>query len=268
MIESATGRVAKGINVLGWLRKYRRGRILAQPFPPEWQSILDRNGRFSHTLSDDMQIKLKQAVRIIVAEKHWEGCGGLKIDDEHRVTIAAQIARLTLHFERDYFDEIQSILVYPAAYVAKSEDRLSGGVVIESNSGRLGEAWYRGPVILSWADILESVRSSYTERNVVIHEFAHQLDMRNGGGADGYPVIESPEVAGQWSRLMPQAFDELRRLCQQGIPAVFDCYGATSQAEFFAVVSESYFEQPDAFKEVWPDVFQLFDDFYRQQHQA
>lgn len=253
--------------MLGWLRRYRRSRILARPFPQAWQNILDSNGRFYLFLSEALQFKLKQSIQIIVAEKHWEGCGGLRIDDEHRVTIAAQIARLTLYFPDDYFDDIQSVLVYPAAYVAKSEDRLPGGIVIESNSGRLGEAWYRGPVILSWADILESVQNSWADRNVIIHEFAHQLDMRNGGGADGYPVIESAEVAKKWSEIMPTALAELRSLCQQGIPTVLDCYGATSQAEFFAVASESYFEQPAAFQNQWPDVFQLFDSFYQGQSQ-
>ena len=221
------------------------------------------NAGFMSSLSPPQQLKIRQAIQIFVAEKNWEGCGGLVLTDEHRVTIAAHMARMTLHFDQDYFDSVLSILVYPAAYQAKSQEQLGGGVIVEGSSGRLGEAWHRGPVILSWSEVLENVRDEYPQRNVVIHEFAHQIDMRNGSHADGFPPLESPEVAQRWSRTMPAAFDELRHKCQMGIPDLLDCYGATNPAEFFAVASESYFEQPGELEYQWPDVFELLDGFYR-----
>ncbi len=245
------------------MRRFRRKRILSRPFPTEWEVILQHNARFSVALSEEMSLKLRRSIQILVAEKNWEGCGGLRINDEHRVSIAAQMARMVLHFPNEYFSDIQSVLIYPAAYIAASQDRLAGGVVIESNSGRLGEAWYRGPVVLSWADVLQSVRDPHAERNVVIHEFAHQLDMRNGSIADGFPVIESAETATRWSQILPESFAELGQLCQRGFPSVIDCYGASSLAEFFAVSSESYFEQSEKLQHQWPLVFELLDDFYR-----
>lgn len=249
--------------MFGWFRKRRRQRQAAQPFPSEWHDIIDNNARFVYRLSPALQKKIGRAIQIMVAEKNWEGCGGLQITDEQRVTIAAHMARMTVHFEADYFDDVLSVLVYPAAYLAQSQQQIAGGVVVEGSDGRMGEAWHRGPVILSWADVLENVRDAYPQRNVIIHEFAHQLDMRNGGHADGIPPIESASEAERWRQIIPAAFEELQYRCQHHLPSLLDCYGATSPAEFFAVASESYFEQPQEFKTEWPVVFELFDDFYR-----
>lgn len=245
-----------------WLRRRRRLSITARSVPARWLAILDENARFWHGLAETQQQQLLRAVQIIVAEKNWEGCGGLVLHDEHRVTIAAHMARMVLNFREDYFDEVKSVLVYPAAYRAKSQRPLSGGLVIEGTDGRLGEAWHRGPVVLSWADVLHDVRDPWPVRNVVIHEFAHQLDMRNGGAADGFPTLENASLARRWSQVLPAAFQELQELCSQHVPTVLDCYGASSPAEFFAVASESYFVQSDALATHWPDVYQLLEQFY------
>ena len=249
--------------MFGWFRKRRRQRLSTQPFPAAWHDIVDSNARFVYALSPVLQQKIARAIQIIVAEKNWEGCGGLLMTDEQRVTIAAHMARMTVHYEADYFDDVLSILVYPAAYQAQSQKQIAGGVIVEGSDGRLGEAWHRGPVILSWADVLDNVRDPYPRRNVIIHEFAHQLDMRNGGQADGIPTIEAAVAARRWSQIIPASFEELQYRCRHHLPSLLDCYGATSPAEFFAVASESYFEQPVEFESEWPVVFELFDDFYR-----
>lgn len=248
--------------MFGWLRKNKRRRLVAKPFPADWEDILAINATFLKSFDGQQQARIRHSIQILVAEKNWEGCGGLSVTDEHRVTIAAQIARMTVHFDAEFFDAVLSILIYPSAYLAKSQTQLTGGVIVEGSSGRLGEAWHRGPVILSWNEVQENVRSRYPQRNVVIHEFAHQLDMRNGSDADGFPTLESADSARQWSRVMPAAFEKLAHKCQYGIPTVLDCYGATNPAEFFAVASESYFEQPVELEDQWPDVFELLDDFY------
>ncbi len=248
--------------MFGWFRKRRRRRISSQPFPDSWVDILATNAGFMNNLDAAIQTKICRSVQIFVSEKNWEGCGGLNVTDEHRVTIAAQMARMTVDFEGEYFDDVLSILIYPAAYVAQSRKQLGGGVIVEGSDGRLGEAWHRGPVILSWADVLDNVRDPFPVRNVVIHEFAHQLDMRNGGQADGIPTIESPTTAHRWSQVMPEAFNDLVYRCQHHLPSILDCYGATSPAEFFAVASESYFESPDALEFQWPAVYELLDGFY------
>ncbi len=248
--------------MFGWFRKRRRQRIARRRFPDHWEAILHSNALFFHSLSSAQQERLRRSTQIFVAEKNWEGCGGLQMTDEHRLTIAAQMSRLTLGFADEYFDDVKSILVYPDAYLGKSQDQIGSGVVVEGSSSRLGEAWYRGPVILSWADVLATGRQENFGRNVVIHEFAHQLDMRNSPFADGVPVIESRQQAEHWLSTMARDYERLSALCDAGVPNVLDCYGATNPAEFFAVASEVFFEQPNLLNAEWPDLFVLLRDFY------
>jgi Mlc titration factor MtfA (ptsG expression regulator) len=248
--------------LFAWLRSRRRRKIAAQPFPAAWDSILKTNAYFYWNLSHDRQLRVRQYIQILVAEKNWEGCGGLVLRDEHRVTIAAQLAKFTRGNPEETFDQVRSILIYPDAYMARSHNQIGAGVIVESASGRLGEAWYRGPVILSWADVLTTSRGTGYGRNVVVHEFAHQLDMRNGSHADGIPVIESADFARRWVQTMPLAWERLIRECQSGISTCLDCYGATNQAEFFAVASEAYFELPDDLQSQWPEVYRLLNEFY------
>ena len=126
--------------MFAWLRRNKRRRIVAKPFPDDWGDILTINASFMESLGDRQQDRIRQSIQILVAEKNWEGCSGLSVTDEHRVTIAAQIARMTVHFDAEFFDAVLSILIYPSAYLAKSQTQLSGGVIFEVSSGRLGEA--------------------------------------------------------------------------------------------------------------------------------
>lgn len=251
--------------MLEWLRHYRRRRFASQALPASWQAILTLRAPFRSQLDPPMREKLDHAMVIFVAEKNWEGCGGLVLQDEHRVTIAAHALRLTLGFEPDYFDEVDSILVYPSSYEAPSHQMVGSGVVLEGTSARLGESWYRGPVILAWSDIIKGTGKSGRANNVVLHEFAHQLDMRNGRDADGVPVIESSEQAEQWLEVVGHDYQRLCRLCQSGRRCVLDCYGTTNMAEFFAVASESFFETPRELKKEWPNLFAVLKRYYCQE---
>ena len=249
--------------MFSWLRTRRRLKILSRPFPASWNAILARNAVFTRGMQGRWLSQVKDAIKVLVAEKNWEGCGGLKIEDEHRVTIAAQIAKMTLGMPGEYFAETKSVLLYPQAYVAKSQQQIGSGVVVEGPSGRAGEAWYRGPVILSWDEVLATGRQKNFARNVVIHEFAHQLDMRNGAHADGVPVIESAEFAKRWVRVLRENYARLQEQCQNGVRSLLDCYGATNHAEFFAVASEVFFEEPEDLELEWPDLFGILAEFYR-----
>lgn len=264
--------------VFGWIRRWRRKRIVRSSFPTEWSAVLQRNVRFFDHIDEELLAQLCQCIQVLVAEKNFEGCGGLELTDEHRVTIAAHVARMSIGWIRggsgqvlrdaEFFDEVRSILVYPDAYLAKSPQHIGSGVVMDTHSGRLGEAWYRGPVILSWSDVLASSRSDNDPRNVVIHEFAHHLDMRNGSEADGVPVIESVQQARQFVQVLHRDHARLVKQCSargqmgQGQTGVLDCYGATSPSEFFAVACEAFFEQPDWLQAEWPDTFQELCAFY------
>ena len=249
---------------LNWLKRRRRARLCYEPFPDAWQEIIRQNFYHDAGLSRTEQAKLRDDLRVLVAEKHWEGCGGLEMTDEIKVTIAAAASLLVLGFQEEYFDAIQSILVYPDAYVAKGHTMVGNGLVLEGDSPREGEAWYRGPIVLSWADVLASGRRQAHGRNVVLHEFAHQLDMQNGRVADGMPLMRSTAQYERWQEVVQSEYQRLCHDCRQGRPTVLDCYGAESLSEFFAVSTECFFERPRQLHQRHPQLYEILSDFYRQ----
>ena len=247
-----------------WFRDRRRRSILAEPFPEAWLRILDRNVYHYADLAPEERVKLQDDLRILYYEKNWEGCGGLALTDEIKVTIAAEASLLLLGFENQYFDMVLSILVYPDAYVAHGNEIVAGGLVVEGESDREGEAWYRGPVVLSWMDALAGARGESGGDNLVLHEFAHQLDMQNGRIADGTPPLESLEEYRRWEAVLRSEYDRLVVDCRRRRPTLIDCYGTTSPAEFFAVVTECFFEQPQGLSRRHPELYRIFRDYYRQ----
>ncbi len=250
--------------IFTWLKRRRRQRLRAQPFPDKWSEILRHNVYHFARLADAEQAKLRGDVQVLVAEKNWEGCGGLTMTDEIKVTIAGQAALLVLGFHEQYFDMVQSILVYPDAYAAPGHMMTKGGVVLEGEHHREGEAWYRGPVVLSWSDVLAGGRHGSDSDNLVLHECAHQLDMQNGRVADGIPPLESREQYDRWQRVIHAEFERLQRDCWHGRPTLLDCYGTTNIAEFFAVSTECFFERPQEMRADHPDLYEILRDFCRQ----
>ena len=244
-----------------WLTRRRRRRILSRPFPEEWQEILRLNVRHWQQLQPQQQARLRQLIQVFVAEKNWEGCRGLVMTDEIRVTIAAQACLLVVAQDDIYFDHVLSILVYPDAYVAPEVEITRGGVVIEGGEPRLGEAWWRGPVILSWQDVLAGGRGEIPGRNLTIHEFAHQLDMLNGRVVDGTPPLADAGQVRRWIDVMEPAWRDLTDACGRGHRGFIDCYGATNVAEFFAVLSEVFFEEPHQLLRHHEDVYSVLRDY-------
>lgn len=250
--------------IFTWLRNRRRRRLLAEPFPAEWAEIVARNARLVASLDDADRRRVEEFVRVFVAERYWEGCNGLEVTDEVRVTIAANAALLVLGFEGFYFDRLGSILVYPARYVAKSTQQMPGGVVRESKDVRLGEAWNRGPVVLAWPDVLEGGRNPDSGRNVVMHEFAHLLDMADDDVADGVPFLESEEDYATWTTVFERAYRQLVRDARRGRRTLLDKYGTLNQAEFFAVSTECFFERARLMARELPDLYAVLRRFYRR----
>ncbi|MCA9249209.1 MAG: zinc-dependent peptidase [Planctomycetales bacterium] len=250
--------------IFSWFQDRRRAKLREAPFPEAWLEILQRNLWQYACLTPDEQARLRDDTRIFVAEKNWEGCRGVELDDEMRVTVAGQIALLVLHLPHDYFDSVLSILLYPDAYLARDFDRDETGIVTEHEAARSGEAWYRGPVILSWPDVLAGGQGPDEGRNLVIHEFAHQLDMLNGREVDGVPAIDSPDEAQRWTEVLQREFKRLQRDCQRGRPTLLDCYGATEPSEFFAVASEAFFQTPWSFERVHPELYEVLSGYFHQ----
>lgn len=250
--------------VFYWWTRRRREKLRAQPFLCEWEQALQDNVSLFQNLSVDEQVRVRRYVPVFVAEKHWEGCGGFTITPEVQATIGAQVAILTLGYDDEFFDHVQTILVYPDTYVAKHQSADEHGIVFEGRSPREGEAWYRGPVVLSWADLLADARRESDGGNLVLHEFAHQIDMLNGHRADGIPPLRSAAQFRRWSAVFRSAYEQLVADSEGGYDTFFDPYGATDPAEFFAVATEAFFEQPRGLQYHHAELYDLFREFYRQ----
>lgn len=249
--------------IFGWLKKQRRKKILATPFPEHWNTILETHIPQVEVLTPEQQNRLRRQTQVFVAEKNWEGIDGLQLTETIQVTIAGMMALLIVGLpEEEYFDHVLSILVYPDLYVMKKTSALGATGVLESHEARVGEAHYRGPVIVSWSDVSETARNESFGRNVVLHEFAHQLDMLNGRFADGNPQLPSPDRYREWDEVMQRGFEELSRACRSGERTLIDCYGATNRAEFFAVTTELFFEAPTPLRYWHPDIYQQLSRFY------
>lgn len=206
------------------------------------------------------QAVLRRDLRVLIAEKNWEGCGGLELNDTIRVTIAAHAARLLLNLRHDYYSRTTSILVYPSTFVIPT--RLDGTIVSESVP-LAGEAWHRGPVVLAWDAVVRGNARSEEGGNTVLHEFAHKLDMLDGF-ANGAPPLRSRKQYRAWHRVMAEHFQQLTDDAALGLPTVLDEYGTTNPAEFFAVSTECFFERPIPLKERHPELYRVLAEYYGQ----
>jgi Mlc titration factor MtfA (ptsG expression regulator) len=249
--------------LLGWLRRRRRKRVLEKPFPEAWRAILDRRVPMYGRLTADERAHLERIVQILVAEKHFEGCNGFEITDEVRVTIAGHAACLLLGNERDYYPRLRSIVVYPDIFVARGEFEAPDGTVVYDADERAGESWDLGAVVLAWDEVLQSGRNLGDGYNVVLHEFAHQLD-QSDREADGTPILKDPALRERWAEVMQADYDALHRDLDEGRATVLDPYAAEDPAEFFAVASETFFESPKRLKRKHPELYALLSGFYRQ----
>jgi Mlc titration factor MtfA (ptsG expression regulator) len=248
--------------LFGWPGRRRRRRLLATPFPADWLAHLRHHVTAYEHLIEAEQARLRDDLRVFVAEKTWEGCGGLTVTDEIRVSIAAQACLLLLGVEHDYFRRVRTILVYPTAYRSPDGEVGPDGVVREG-IGRLGEAWYGGPVVLAWDRVRAGSQNDRDGRNVVLHEFAHQLDFLDGLG-DGTPPLRDAEQYREWQRVMTAEFDRLRADVGRNRATWLDAYGATNPAEFFAVATECFFEKPRQVRERHPEVYGVLRGYYCQ----
>jgi MtfA peptidase len=253
--------------VFSWLRRRRRERILATPFPTAWLTYLDVNVPHYALLNWTDQARLRDDLRVFVAEKNWEGCAGLTVTDEMKVTIAAQACLMALGLEREPFRGVLSILIYPDNYLARREPRYLGSpewMIVNTAPRRLaGQAMYRGPVILSWEDVLESSRNLGQGSNVVWHEFAHQLDMLDRS-TNGTPPLETPAERQRWFHVMMAEYQQLIDDVSEGRETLLDPYGRQNETEFFAVVTECFFDQSVAMRDRHPELYKLLSDYFHQ----
>ncbi len=245
-------------------KRLRHERLRTAPFPPEWKEIISRNLSIFARLPTTDQEELLEHVQVFLAEKRFEGCAGLELTDEIRVTIAAQACLLLLHRETDYYPELTSILVYPSSYVVEEERYVGGDMWAEGAEGRLGHTGRRmGSLVLSWDDVKHGAADPADGHNLVVHEFAHQLDFEDAS-SDGAPALATRAEYLTWARVMQREFDALRQAEEQGTPSVLDTYGAANPAEFFAVATEAFFERPRALRAKNRQLYDQLASFFRQ----
>ncbi len=249
-----------------WLRTRRHRRILAEPFPVAWDRYIDENVQLARHLDPARRQRLRERVQVFIAEKHWEGCGGLELTQEMQVTIAAHAALLVLDRDDRLYRDVDSILVYPSTMIAPPR-RLGlfeqPSAPIADGATLLGEAMLGGPVLLAWDAVLAGGREE-TGGNVVLHEFAHKLDMATGR-IDGSPPLERKADRQRWADVCAAAYANHRAWVDAGWPTLMNAYGATNEAEFFAVATETYFTRPWDLAYEHPALAALLADFYRGQ---
>lgn len=227
-----------------------------------WHQTMNEGEVFSH-LDFREQHRLRKLASLFLHDKTISGAGGFEADLEKQVYIAAHACLLILNLELDYFRGWHEVIVYPASFVIKREEYDASGVVHETRRALAGEAWGRGPVILSWSDARPHARSHGPASNVIIHEFAHKLDMLNGA-ANGMPPLHKNMVRKQWTKSLSQAYNKLYQQIERHHHTAIDPYAAENPAEFFAVLTEVFFVKPALLHKLYPKVYQQLSLFYRQ----
>jgi len=245
-------------------RQRKRERLRSRPFPKKWLTLIQRHIVFFHRLSPVDRAELLGHIQVFLAEKRFEGCGGFAITDEVRVTIATQACLLLLHRRTDYFPKLLTILVYPLTYMADEKRQVGEHLWEEGSVSRLGETGRRmGSLVLSWGAVKHGAADPADGKNVVLHEFAHQLDFENDA-TDGVPGLATREQQSAWADVMRSEYASLRAADESGIPTLLDTYGATNPAEFFAVSVEAFFEQPRALRAQHPKLYAELRTYFQQ----
>jgi MtfA peptidase len=252
--------------MFNWFRDRRRKKLTQAVFPSSWEEIIRRNVAHYRLLQDAERAHLRALIQVFIAEKNWEGAGGLELDDEIRVTISAQACLLILGLPHNYYRNVQSIIVYPSAVVPPQRKRgffENTTAPVEMEHPILGQAFLRGPVIIVWDEALHASRHPELGHNVIYHEFAHKLDMLDGA-ADGTPPLRNKAEYRDWILICSREYQRLRHDAANGRESFLSAYGATSEAEFFAVATEQFFDQPQFMIEQAPDLYRVLQEYYRQ----
>ena len=243
-------------------REYQRNKVRNQPFKKSWRKILQQRMPYFRQMPADLQLQLKQHIQVFLAEKEFVGCNGIKINDDIKITVAAQACLLLLNRKTNFYPKLKTILVYPRAFIKEQQSLQPNGVQHTQTAVLAGESWEYGKVVLSWQDTIDGAKIPDDGRNVVIHEFAHQLDQENGK-ANGAPILEKGQSYQCWSDVFSVKFEQLKNEATLGAPSLFDYYGATNPAEFFAVASEVFFEQAQQFNAQHPKLYRQLTQYYQ-----
>jgi Mlc titration factor MtfA (ptsG expression regulator) len=253
---------------MGWIRDWKRKRVLERHGIDDalWRRAL-RHLPFLRGLSADEERRLKELAILFLAEKELTPVGGLELSDDDRVEIALQACLPILELGIHWYDGWVGVVVHPTDFRAKRSHLDEDGVLHEWDDELIGESWPGGPVVLSWEALDDAGSVAEGGANVVLHEFAHKLDMMSGE-ADGVPPMPSREARERWIEVFDAEFDRFCNQVDAGKETFLDPYASEHEAEFFAVASEAFFESPRALRRDFPRLYELFKGFYRQDPQA
>ena len=254
--------VGAGLALAFGLPAWRLNRVLARPIDPQWQAILARNVPVYLPMSGELQHQLHKLIQQFLHQKKFVGCAGIEVDDEMRLTIAGQACLLLLNRRTRVYPDLHTILVYPSAFMVPRKQVDEAGVVTEARQDLLGESWGDGRVILAWDHVQRGAHDWTDGQNVVLHEFAHQLDSESGSN-NGAPYLGSSSNYRNWSQVLSRDFANLRVDAMYRQHSVMDHYGATSPAEFFAVATETFFEKPWEMAQRHGELFSELFKYYR-----
>ena len=252
--------VSAAVYILVWPDISRRW-IVARPFPPPWLAILQSRLPIYRNMTTTQQRELQDLIKVFLRRKRFIGCAGLEITDEMRVTIAAQACLLLLNRPTYEYADLRFIYVYPSGFRTTRDVRDEIGLVRTQTRDLLGESWRTGKVILAWDEVEHGARNFTDGHNVVLHEFAHQLD-EEAGVANGAPLLYTKAAYKSWAYVFGQEFARLRAGDPEN-PSIIDRYGATNPAEFFAVATETFFEEPNRMYEHHRELFEEMRSYYR-----
>jgi Mlc titration factor MtfA (ptsG expression regulator) len=244
------------------LTKQQRNRRKQRPFPPLWNSIIENNLPIYNRLSPSERRRLQGHIQVFLTEKQFIGCRGLQVTEEMKLTIAAVACLLLLNERGEYFLKLRSILIYPSAYFVHETVATGDYIIEERRVARLGESWSRDQVVLSWQQVKLDTSNWKDGHNVVLHEFAHQLDQEDGK-AEGVPILPRNSDYPIWAKVMTEEYQQLCHDVQQDINTVINSYGATNPAEFFAVATETFFEKPRQLLNKHPALYELLQRYYQ-----
>lgn len=243
-----------------WSKSQARHQLLATPLTDHQRAIIDLQVPLVRRLPADLRAKLDGKVNLFLDQVSFYGCDGLDVTEEMQLAIAAQACLLIVNSDL-WYDHLTTILIYPSAFKSRQR-RQDGYVVSEKEIVRTGESWDRGPVILSWTHSKQGAQNDRDGQNVVLHEFAHQVDDLSGG-TNGVPILSDGQSFAEWESVFLTAYDAHVRAVEHGQPTVIDPYGATGHEEFFAVSVEVFFEQPQQLKRAVPEVYEQLSKLFR-----
>ncbi|MFN9670859.1 MAG: zinc-dependent peptidase [Pseudanabaena sp.] len=243
--------------------KWQRDRLMAKPVPRHWLNIIESNLAIYHSLEIHQQKQLQGYVQVFLKEKQFIGCMGLQVTEEMRVTIAAIACLLLFGDRKTYFPNLRSILIYPHAYIVNEIVMRDHYIVEERLVARLGESWTQDQIILSWEQIQQDLRNWQDGHNVILHEFAHQHDQEYGS-AEGVPILPRTLDYALWAKVMTTDYLQLCDQVERQHKTIIDSYGATNPAEFFAVVTETFFEKPKQLYQHHSSLYELLQRYYQR----